>query len=171
MRKRRNDLERCTEEMGCDLFDSAVQVGWAERLRSKRSESNQRMECEVQAAPRFQPLGYGTPVKGLKINQPNETLAVKGGSHSDPFNSRCYVVGPDLLFRVSMTAEADGKYHTIRHAWYALREWPRLSISQAVGMMEESFGHYAADMLTPIMRKLKRPYWPLRPSNVEHIHR
>ena len=119
------------------------------------------------AAPLFQPLGYGTPPKGLKINQPDERLAVKGGQHSDPLNSRCYVVGPDLLFRVSMTTEAGGKYHTVRHAWYALREWQRLSISQAVAMMQEIFGHYAADMLTPIMRKLKRPYWPLRPSSAK----
>lgn len=164
MRQRSHRLERCGPEVGGDLFDPAVQMGWAAGLRAKRSESRPIVERESPRNPRFQPLGYALPVKDIKVSNPDEILSVKGSQHSDSFRSQCYVVGADLYFRVSMSTAAEGQYWRVRNAWYALREWPAVSISEALAMMEETFMNYASEMLIPILRKLKRPYWP-SPSN------
>lgn len=173
MRKRRNDLERCTEEMGCDLFDPELQMGWAARLRSKRSESNHGLECEVRSAPRFRPLGYNKPQGLSKI--PDHEHKVKATKNNDGFSSSAFVCGSSIFFRFSYTMEKpqraiDGTikhFWSVRNAWFELCEWAATSISEAVEMAAPYIASpLNSDMMIPILRKLKRPYWPARPSNV-----
>ena len=172
MRKRRHDLERCTEEMGRDLFDPDVQMGWAARLRAKRSESNQRVECQLQDTPRFRPLGYNKPEGLSKI--PDHKHKVKATKNNDGFSSSVFVSGSSIFFRCSYTMEKpqraiDGTikhFWSVRNAWFELCEWSATSISEAVDMAAPYIpSPHNSDMMTPILSKLKRPYWPLRTSN------
>lgn len=170
MRKRSNNMERPPKEMGRDLFDPELQMGWSARIRAKPSESNQRVECKVRPAPCFRPLGYNKP-DGLS-KTPDQEHKVKATKNSDGFSSAAFVSGTSIFFRCSYTIEkpqlaSDGTikhFWAVRNAWFELCEYVAASISEAVEMAAPYIASpHNSDMMIPIMRKLNRPYWPSCP--------
>lgn len=172
MRKRSKDLERCPEALGCDLFDPEMQSGWTARIRNQQGKSDHRVEREMQLPPVFRPLGFNKPQGIGKI--PDHEHKVKAGKRIEGFSAAAFVCGSSIFFRCSYTLERTDKnekgetrhFWNVRNAWFELCQWAATSISEAVEMAAPYIASpHNSNMMIPILRKLKRPYWPSRPSN------